>query len=313
MGLIILINPMEIVIVLAVVGLCLFLYFKFFKIPKIKNIVFVDGTLGTGKSFFSVNVAVRLYKKAVLRWKFQRLFLKVVSPLARFKRFASLNGAADRLEEPLLFSNIPLRRVKFAPLTLDILLRKKRIPYKSVILIDEMSMVADQFDYKDRDVSDALRDFFKLYRHETHGGYIVINSQSTSDLHYSIKSVLSDYFYLHHKARLPFFSVIWAQEMAYSSDKDAQGVVNANNGDIEDNLKMLFVPNRYFKFYDTYCFSALTDGLPVFDDWYVLDKKASAKTKEVLTFRKGRYKVVSNIEKVSDQNKPEKEEKENHA
>lgn len=273
-------------------GLALFLYFKFFKIPKIKNIVFVDGSLGTGKSFYSVNIAIRLYKRALRHYKIYKVVYKLLKPLGRFKRFHRLKTAYLELEEPLLYSNIPLRRVKFANLTLDILNRKVRIPYKSVILIDEMSMVADQFDYKDREVSESLRDFFKLYRHETHGGYIVINSQSTSDLHYSIKSVLSDYFYLHHKVRLPFFSIIWCREMAYSSDRDAQGVANVQNSDVEDNLKMVFVRNKYFRYYDTYCFSILTDGLPVSDDWYIIDIKEKAKTKHVLTFRKGRYKIL---------------------
>lgn len=288
------------IVILLLVALALFLYYKFFKIPKIKNIVFVDGSLGTGKSFYSVNVAVRLYKRQVRHWKIRKVIYKVIQPLSRFKRFQSLKKAVSTLEEPILYSNIPLKRIKHCPLTLDILTRKVRIPYKSVIFIDEMSMVADQFDYKDREVSECLRDFFKLYRHETRGGYIVINSQSTADLHYSIKSVLSDYFYLHHRVKLPFFSILWCQEMAYSSDKDAQNVVNASNADIEENLKMVFVPNRYFKYYDTYCFSALTDSLPVFDDWYVIDKKESAKCKEVLTFRKGRYKVVSNVERKED-------------
>lgn len=288
------------IVILLLVALALFLYYKFFKIPKIKNIVFVDGSLGTGKSFYSVNVAVRLYKRQVRHWKIRKVVYKVIQPLSRFKRFQSLKKAVSTLEEPILYSNIPLKRIKHCPLTLDILTRKVRIPYKSVILIDEMSMVADQFDYKDREVSECLRDFFKLYRHETRGGYIVINSQSTADLHYSIKSVLSDYFYLHHRVKLPFFSILWCQEMAYSSDKDAQNVVNASNADIEENLKMVFVPNRYFKYYDTYCFSILTDNLPVFDDWYVIDKKESAKCNEVLTFRKGRYKVVSNVERKED-------------
>lgn len=285
------------IVIILLCALALFLYFKFFKIPKIKNIVFVDGSLGTGKSFYCVNLAVRLYKRSVRRYKITKLVYKLLRPLGRFKRFSRLKTAVDTLEEPLLYSNIPLRRVKFAPLTLDILLRKVRIPYKSVILIDEFSMVVDQFDYKDRAVSDALRDFLKLFRHETRGGTLVCNSQSTADLHYSMKSVLSDYFYLHHKVRLPFFSILWCQEMAYSADKDAQSVTNVQNSDIEDNLKMVFVPNKYFRYYDTYCYSVLTDGLSIFDDWYILDKRDSAKCKEVLTFREGRYKIVSNKEK----------------
>lgn len=282
-----------IVLLLSIV--VLWLYFKFFKIPKIKNIVFIDGSLGTGKSYYSVALAIRLYKKMVRQWRFKKVLFKVFKPLM------DKLGKSTYLEEPMLYSNIPLRRVKHVPLTLDILLRKKRMNYKSVVLIDEISMVADQFDYKDRFISDSLRVFFKLFRHETRGGFVIINSQSTSDLHYSIKSVLSDYFYIHHKVKAPFFSILKVQEMAYTSDKDGGQVVNAHTDDIETNLKMVFVLNKYYKCYDTYCYSILTDALPVFDDWYIIDKRESAKTKKVLTFKEGMYKVVTNEEEKDDE------------
>lgn len=282
-------------VVLLLSILAVWLYFRFFKIPKIKNIVFIDGSLGTGKSFYSVSLAIRLYKKQYRIWKLKCLFKPIALLICKIK------GKTLNLEEPMLYSNIPLRRVKHCPLTLDILLRKKRVNFKSVILIDEISMVADQFDYKDRFVSDSLRDFFKLYRHESHGGYIIINSQSTSDLHYSIKSVLSDYFYIHHKTKAPFFSILKVQEMAYSADKDGGQVVNAHTSDVEDTLKMVFVWNRYYKSYDTYCYSILTDSLPSCEDWYIIDKSESAKTKEVLTFKVGRYKVISNDERKEDE------------
>lgn len=279
------------IIITLIAILALYLYFRFFKIPKIKNIVFIDGSLGTGKSFYSVSLAIRLYKKMYRQYRIKKAF----APIA--ERIAAWKGREFKLEEPMLYSNIPLRRVKHVPLTLDILLRKKRVNYKSVILIDEVSIVADQFDYKDRFISDSLRDFFKLYRHESHGGYIVINSQSTADLHYSIKSVLSDYFYIHHKTKVPFFTVLKVQEMAYSSDKDGGQVVNAHTSDVEDTLKMVFVWNRYYRSYDTYCYSILTDSLPVFDDWYIIEKRESAKTKNVLTFKEGRYQVITNVER----------------
>lgn len=267
-------------IVLGVIALLLFVWFKFFKIPKLRNLVFIDGTLGAGKSFYSVSLAVRLYKRAYRRWRIQ----KAIGSLAKRLRLKRLGKLAET-EEPMLYSNIPLRRVKHVPLTLDLMTRKTRFAYKSVVFIDELSMLVDQFDYKDREISEALREFVKLFRHETKGGYIVLNSQSTSDLHYSFKSSLSDYLYIHHKTRLPFFSILSVQEMAYSADKDAHAVVNAENSDIEENLKIVLVPNKYFKYFDTYCYSILSDGLNIEDTYIVLDKKASAKAPKVLSFK----------------------------
>lgn len=284
------------IVVLVLVAVVAFLYFRFFKIPKIKNVVFVDGAPGAGKTFYCVNLAIRLYKAEIRRFRLRKAFLFVLSRFSFLKGvFVRFRDAYGALEEPMLYSNIPLRCIKFCPLTIDILLRKVRIPYHSVILFDEISICVDQFDYKDRDVSDALKDFFKLSRHEFRG-HIVINSQSVNDLHYSIKSVMSEYFYVHHRTKLPFISILSIQELAYSADSSANNIVNAFTDDLESTLKKVVVFNRYYRYFDSYCFSILTDSLSVFDDWYVIDKKDSAKTKNVLTFKKGRYHVITNEE-----------------
>ena len=47
------------IIIVGLGVLALFLYFKFFKLLRLKNVIFVDGGLGTGKSFLSVSIAVR--------------------------------------------------------------------------------------------------------------------------------------------------------------------------------------------------------------------------------------------------------------
>lgn len=284
------------IVVLVVVGVLLFLYFRYFKIPKIKNVVFVDGAPGAGKTFYCVNLAIRLYKAELRRYRVRKGILFVLSRLSFLKGvFARFADAYGSLREPMLYSNIPLRCIKFCPLTMDILLRKVTIPYYSVILFDEISICVDQFDYKDRDVSDALKDFFKLSRHQFRG-HVVIDSQSVNDLHYSIKSVMSEYFYIHHRTKLPFISILSMQELAYSADSSANNIVNAFTDDLESTLKKVIVFNKYYRYYDSYCYSILTDSLPVFDDWYVIDKKESAKTRNVLTFKKGRYKVISNME-----------------
>lgn len=269
-------------IILGIALLFGWLYFRFFKIPKIKNVVFVDGSLGSGKTFYCVYLAIKLWKRQMRLYRFRVL-------LSKIPYFAEKWG---KIEKPVLISNIPLRGVDFQPLTLDILLRKKRVPYRSVILMDEISLIADQFDYKDRQISDALRDFFKLWRHESRGGYLVINSQSISDLHYSLKAVISDYLYIHHKSNWPVFACLQVQEMAYCNDQNGQSIVNVHSGDVEDNLKMMLVPKRVYRKYDTYCFSVLTDWLDYDDRTMFIEKGGSLKVGEVVTFKHGRYKVT---------------------
>lgn len=259
----------------------LFLYFKFFKIPKLKNIVFVDGSLGTGKSFYSVSLAIRLYKRVHRQWRIKCMFRVLLSFIPRFRDM--------EIEEPLLCSNIYLRNVPFVPLTLDIIKREVRLPYNSVILLDEVSLLADQMLFKDKKINDALSVFFKLLRHELHGGYCVVNSQSTSDLHWSIKYVLSDYLYIHSRAKLPFFTLLRVQEMAYSADKDGNAIVNAVHGDVEDNLRLMAVWNGYYKRYDSYCFSIFSDSLPVYRELREYRKGDSLKSTELVTFREWEF------------------------
>lgn len=271
-----------VVILLAV--LTMWLYFKFFKLYKVKNVIFVDGSLGTGKTYFSVSMAVRLYKKQLRRYKALKWLFGSLSFIPWFK------GKADKVEMPYLYSNIRLRNIDYVKVTADLLCRKNfRFGYRSVLLIDEFSLMADQYTYKDREVSERLSIFFKLWRHETKGGYIVINSQSTSDLHYSIKYVLSDYLYIHHKSKVPFFTMLKVQEMAYCGDKDGSQVTNVMVDDVESNLRTMLVLNRYYKYYDTYCYSIFTDGLPVYRKIEHNYKGDSLKDTDLVSFKQWNY------------------------
>lgn len=283
---------MAFIVVLILLGLGLWLYSKFFKIPKIKNVVFVDGAPGAGKTFYSVYLACRLWRKAMRRYRVALVFSK----------FPILGSKIGKPERPLLISNIPLMRVPFQPLTLDIIERKKRVPFRSVILIDEASLLADQMDWKDKHVNDSIRDFAKLFRHFSHNGFLILNSQSSSDMHFGFKAVLSEYLYIHHPVNLPFFTFLKVQEMAYSADKDGGNVVNAIHQDIEDQLKNVLVPNRYRKKYDTLCYSILTDDLPFDTRTKYIEKGESLKCRDIVTFRKGRYMVQAEIKNVKEVN-----------
>ena len=82
------------IVLFALLGFVLWLYFKFFKVPKMNALVMVTGGVKAGKSTFAIASAVQQHKHRVLRTKvvnwFRRLFHK------------------DELPLPLLYSNIPL-------------------------------------------------------------------------------------------------------------------------------------------------------------------------------------------------------------
>lgn len=284
---------MVFIIISIIIVLLLVLYFKFFKIPKLKNILFVDGSLGTGKSFYSVSLAVRLFKRNLRHYKVKRFLL---SKLSFF--IPKLKNKVETLEEPLLYTNMNLSKIDFVLINRDLLFRQNyRFAKNSVLLLDEFSLVADsQLIYK-QELNERLLTFFKLFRHEVGSkSFMIINSQSTSDIHYSLKNVLSDYFYIHSRVKLPFFSILRVQEQAYTNDKNGQNIVSVSNGDIENNLKLLLVSNKYLKMYDSCCYSIFTDSLPVYKELSYYKDNKHLKTDVLISFRDFKY-LYDNLNK----------------
>lgn len=268
---------MTLVIILAVVAFLLwFFVFRKFKVPKITAIAMFTGGVKVGKSAVSLFFAYKTYKRKRRSWKFHCVLAKI------FRRIQP--------EEPLFYSNIPLRGIKYVPVTRDHLLRKVRFNFGSVVFLDEASLVADSMlgvvrkgkedeGYK---INDDLLLFFKLFGHETHGGNCIINSQCITDLHYALKRCTSSYFYIHHLGWLPFLRVPCVREEVYSEDGTK---VNSYNDDVEDSLKRVLMSARIFKKYDSYCYSFFTDDLPTKNDVRKYGKNDSLKAEHIVSFR----------------------------
>lgn len=254
-------------IIIILIILFFVLYFLNFKKLKVSSINLFTGQLKTGKSALSLRYALFYYKQALRAYYIKRFFNTI---FINFNLYISI-------EKPLLYSNIPLG-VMYTPLTKDILLRKERIAYKSIVFIDEISLVADNYDFKDLNMNYQLKMFFKLFGHMSRGGKLFINTQNIEDNHYIVKRSINQYLYIHHKIRLPFISIFKVREMIYN-----EGVNNVVNTDAEEDLKTIIVFNSIFKKYDCYCYSILTDNLPYSKQVF---KKLWKKTKEILTFKK---------------------------
>ena len=90
-----------------------------FKVPKIGALALVTGGVKCGKSTMSVAIVRKEYKARRRSVKIKNFFRKLFNkPL---------------LEMPLVYSNVPLA-MPYVPLTDDLLLRKKRFVYGSVIV-----------------------------------------------------------------------------------------------------------------------------------------------------------------------------------
>lgn len=247
---------MDGILSLLFIGLIVFLAFKLwnkFKVPKLGAFNFVSGGVKTGKSTLALSMALKCYKQNVRRtWIYNNIFRLFI--LNKHKREEA------KLEEPLLYSNIPLA-CPYVPITRDLLLRNTRFNYGSIVFIDEASLVADSQLIKDMDINKQLLLFSKLIGHELGpGGKMFLDSQCINDCHYSFKRVMSNYFYVHHCFKVPFlpFLIFKVRELFYSEDNSS--TMTTISDDMENQLKTIIVYNRAWKKFDAYCYSVLTDS-----------------------------------------------------
>ena len=263
---------MKFLIYFILVCVALFFVRKFlnrFKVPKIGSLCLISGGVKCGKSTLSVAIVRSEYKKRTRRIKFKNFFRKL------FKK--------SLLEMPLIYSNVPLA-LPFCPLTNDLLTRKKRFVYGSIIYIQEASLVADSQLIRDMDLNERLLMFNKLIGHETKGGVLIYDTQTISDCHYSIKRCLSEYFYIHHLIKwIPFFLIAYVQGNRYSDDGS---VISVGTKDSEDTLKRVIIPKSTWKYFDCFCYSCLTDDLPVENNVVKNNLKTNdLKARDILTFK----------------------------
>lgn len=239
---------------LAVIGL-LFLLLRYKRL-RYGNLTLVTGGVKTGKTQLCVALAVKQYRKAYKKWR------KATKKAQR--RFEPLP------EQPLLYSNVPIGKkgMSYAPLTAELLTGKERFRYGSVIYINEVSLVSGCMDFKDDNVNDRLNELYKLIAHRTKGGYMFLDTQSPMDMHYTIKRSLSTYYTIQRRLTLPFISVLWIRENILVDG--AETVAIDTNQDPQDSTSeggkpyyIRLILNKWWKYYDQYAYSVLTDSLPV--------------------------------------------------
>lgn len=261
-----------IILLVLVAVLVLYIYVRRkFKMPKVGSLALVTGGVKAGKSTLSVALSIGNHKLVHRRWSIRKFFCKM------FRRSIP--------EEPLLYSNIPLG-VPYVELTEDLLMRRARFHYGSVIYISEATLVADNNTFRDMESNERVMFFNKLIGHETRGGLLIYDTQAIGDLPAVTRRCLGQYFYVHHIAKwLPFFLVAYVRESRYSEDGS---VVSVDAADTEETLKRVLIRKSVWKKFDCYCYSVLTDDLPVVDTVIKLDKKSDLSAKKIVSFKKYR-------------------------
>ena len=223
--------------------------------------------LKPGKSTLSVHLALKHYKKNLIRWKFRKFFGK-------------------KEEKPLLYSNVPLK-CEYVLVSNDVLLRTKRVPYGSVFYLGEFSLVADNMFYKTASIlqNEQLMLFMKLFGHETGGkGKMFIDTQAVGDLPVNVRRCLSKYIYIERSIKwIPFILVFKVRELMFSEDNSS---INTFDSDLEDCCKTLIIFKSVWKKFDYCCYSCFTDCLDVSDSLINGKELEDLKARKIPSFKK---------------------------
>lgn len=236
----------SIFLIIIVVIIVLIILRKHFKRLVLPNVFLITGAVKSGKTLLSVTLAIRQYRKAVRRYYIRKFFSMI------------FHKEVGEFDKPMLYSNIPLAKCKYNPLTKDIIMRKVRIPNQSVVLIDEASLLADSMLFNNKDINNNLMAFVKLFAHYSHNGTLIIDTQSVADLHFAFKRCMSSYLYIYERIKFPFISVMRVREMLYSEDNS---LISTSSEDLALTLRNIFIWNGAYKKYDSCCYSIFTDHL----------------------------------------------------
>ena len=257
-----------ILVVALVISIAMIINVLFSKrIPK-DTVIALTGGLGTGKTLIGVKVAVQSYKKHLILWILG--FMK-----------EEVNGKKQRVRMPHLYSNIPImvkmplilrlftktnkmemsKQLRYEHITLQ-----DRIPEYSIIFMDELGQIADQYSYNNPFVMQYIQRFIRFYRHFI-DGRIIVTDQSSSNIVVAVRRRLNTIYNLHDFRRVWFFQYKVTVDTVLISE-DMLSVKDTAEEDIEyfaghlpfKWLKRIDITRLFsYKKYDSRCYSPLYD------------------------------------------------------
>ena len=229
------------IIVLAVI---LWRILSSYRLNTYDTVVAFTGGLGSGKSFLSVDIAIKLLrrKRREVRWK--NLFRK----------------KGEKLPLPMLYASIPVqisKKESAVILTEKHLTLQEKLVQGSVCFIDEIGSFCSQFDYKAKN-SDVFDEFIRFYRHYTKNGFIVCNDQCSENIVLQVRRRLNTvYNLMGFRKWFGLFYTVKVRNISVSEE-----IKTIEEQDTEDNMTTLFGFLPLHKRYDTHCYAPRYDYVP---------------------------------------------------
>ncbi|MBE6601225.1 MAG: hypothetical protein E7637_01805 [Ruminococcaceae bacterium] len=229
------------IILLVVVFVILWKILRSYRLKTFDTVCAFTGGLGSGKSFMSVDISIKLLNRKRREVWFENLFRK----------------KGNKLPKPMLYTSIPVRisKKEMAVVLTEkhLTLQEKLVP-RSVCFIDEIGSFCSQFDYKAKN-ADIFDEFIRFYRHYTLNGYLVCNDQCSENIVLQVRRRLNTvYNLMGFRTWFGLFYTVKVRNISISEE-----IKTIEEKDTEDNMTTLigFLPFR--RRYDTHCYSQRYD------------------------------------------------------
>lgn len=247
---------------------------------KLNCTLLFTGEMGTGKTYSAVDKAIKAYKGRLWRVKISNWFTKQLNKIIKKHNIITTKKGSNpkykgktwnlREEQPLprLISNIPVRiKGGKKPIWSNVLEKEMltfaqkegeiiKIPEGSILLIDELPQMVDQFNWDIPDVQNNLNEFITFIRHYFNG-ILIITAQAEGQTVKPIREKMTTYYKLANWRR--FLHFFYAVDVIQLSGSDL--VQNHTDGFMEDNMKTTYGilhKNRY----NSRCYAPRYQDLP---------------------------------------------------
>ena len=232
------------IICIVIIAVVLWRFFSSYRLKTFDTVVAFTGGLGSGKSFLSTELAVKLLRRKRREVWFKNLFRK----------------KGEKLPLPYLYSSIPVevsKKEKAIILTEKHLTLQERLVPGSVCFIDEIGSFCSQFDYKAKN-ADVFDEFVRFYRHYTRNGYLVCNDQCSENIVLQVRRRLNTvYNLMGFRKWFGIFYTVKVRNISVSEE-----IKTIEEQDTEDNMTTLFGLLPLRKRYDTHCYAPRYDYVP---------------------------------------------------
>lgn len=265
-----------ILIIIVIIAIILVYLFTLWGSQKVKNNVMVafTGQMGSGKTYHAVKHAIKTYKRRKMM-KVLRI-LKIDDPVVLYSNMPILIK-----KERKLFGKIIIKEQWATVLTREHLLLQSRMTEHCVIVLDEISNFASQWDYDNPNCQVIFADWLRYCRHYF-DPRIFITAQASGEILIDARRKLSSCYNLDNMRRfLIFFYKVDVTEVQFTEEITT---ITTPHEDIDQKpyffgtlpFKYLTFFNKIFfpfgySHYDSRCYSenypVLGQDAPL-DNWY---------------------------------------------